>query len=381
MMNSLFSRAFYKFCRKLKLKSALYKLFPPRDARKNAEKIRPVSQKEYLNAVGYLNEINKDAHSSMICEERDIVEEYDLDVIIPVYNTKEYLSECINSVLFQKTKYSFRLIIVDDGSTDGSGEVLKNSWGRVDNVLIISRQNGGHAAARNTALMHVRARYIAFVDSDDVMAEGAIENLLSAAYANDADCVQGGYVMFSGDGEESVLYKDRECEMYGNYPNYVWGKVYKSRLWNGLCFPEGYWYEDTMAYHAFVFRIKKYFTVSPVVYRYRLHENSISHLSRFKTKAVDSLYVVLQCYRDNMSLGNVFTERNYIEQLEQILISARRLECLGGKINRAAFKVLRGYVLGLYKSFPAPKGDANLLALENAILCNRYLAYRLCVCG
>ena len=115
---------------------------------------------------------------------------YDLTIIVPVYNSENWLKECMESIVLQKTKYSFQIIAIDDGSTDRSGQIL-NQYIKNPCVEVIRQENKGYSGARNAGLERVKSKYIMFVDSDDVLLPNAIECLLSKAYLEDADIVEG----------------------------------------------------------------------------------------------------------------------------------------------------------------------------------------------
>ena len=110
-----------------------------------------------------------------------------ISVIVPVYNTKEYLSDCIESILAQTCR-DFELILIDDGSTDGSGGVCDEYAASDSRVSVIHRQNMGQAVARNAGLDHAfkngKIDWITFIDSDDSVHEEYLEALLTAAEAN-----------------------------------------------------------------------------------------------------------------------------------------------------------------------------------------------------
>lgn len=113
---------------------------------------------------------------------RDII----ISVIIPVYNAAEYLAETLDSV-FHQSFNDFELILINDGSTDGSEKIIKDySDCYPDKVISIFQQNQGQSAARNNALDYARGKYIAFVDSDDIIAETYLEKLYDAAERENA---------------------------------------------------------------------------------------------------------------------------------------------------------------------------------------------------
>ena len=89
-----------------------------------------------------------------------------LSIIVPVYNVEKYLARCIDSILAQ-TFTDFELILVDDGSTDNSGEICDEYAGKDPRIIVIHKENGGVSSARNHGLDIARGEYITFVDSDD----------------------------------------------------------------------------------------------------------------------------------------------------------------------------------------------------------------------
>src|SRR5574344_709285 len=94
----------------------------------------------------------------------------ELSIIMPVYNVKAYLDRSIKSILTQSYD-DFELIIVDDGSTDGSSEIVDGYAREDERVVVIYQQNEGVSAARNTALQVFKGRYVTFVDPDDFIAQ------------------------------------------------------------------------------------------------------------------------------------------------------------------------------------------------------------------
>ena len=111
-----------------------------------------------------------------------------ISVIVPVYNVKEYLNTCVESILNQ-TYENLEVILVDDGSTDGSGEVC-DSYAKTDaRVQVLHTKNGGQAAARNRGIEVCNGEYLTFADSDDSMEPELIETLYFAQEKSGADLV------------------------------------------------------------------------------------------------------------------------------------------------------------------------------------------------
>lgn len=122
----------------------------------------------------------------------------DVSVIIPVYNVKQYLQECLDSLLSQKGG-NFEFICIDDGSTDGSSEILVTAAKKDFRIQLIRQENLGLSAARNRGLDMARGRYVLFVDSDDRLVDDTMGNLLSLADKNNIDHVIFGVDAFIDD--------------------------------------------------------------------------------------------------------------------------------------------------------------------------------------
>ena len=125
-------------------------------------------------------------HTPRFKQDIEINPEYDLMIIVPVYNAAEYLEDCIKSLLVQETGYSYCVVFVNDGSTDESANIL-NKYAKKENVYIINKKNEGVAEARNIALKYIRGKCVLFVDADDMLMDNAIEVLMRKSVETDAD--------------------------------------------------------------------------------------------------------------------------------------------------------------------------------------------------
>ncbi len=121
-------------------------------------------------------------------------------VIIPVYNVKKYLDECVNSILNQ-TYNDFELILVDDGSTDGSAEIC-DKYLFDSRVRVIHKENGGHSSARQAGFLESKAEYCCFVDSDDFVALDFLETFNNIIQEYHPDVIESGFERFSQDKSE-----------------------------------------------------------------------------------------------------------------------------------------------------------------------------------
>jgi glycosyltransferase involved in cell wall biosynthesis len=123
----------------------------------------------------------------------------EISIIVPVYNVESYLARCLDSILTQSFS-DFELILVDDGSTDGSGEICDSYAGGDERIIVIHRENGGVSAARNTGIRAAGGKYITFCDSDDYWKKEWLDTLHSAVSSSGADLVNAGYSIIDENG-------------------------------------------------------------------------------------------------------------------------------------------------------------------------------------
>lgn len=196
----------------------------------------------------------------------------DLSVIIPAYNSAHLLGECIASVLSQSTRYGVQVIVVDDGSDDGTGELLKELK-LFDRITYIRIENSGQGYARNRGLEASYGKRIMFLDADDRLCDGAIDLLMSY----EEDIVQGGFEYMGGKKGKrlhaAAVFTDREkilsVNCYGE--GYPWGKVYRRELFSPCGFPERVHFEDNNLSFLVLPAAKSWrYVPKPVVY-YRVH--------------------------------------------------------------------------------------------------------------
>ena len=98
-------------------------------------------------------------------------------IIVPVYNVKEFLPRCVTSVDKWNTKYEYEVILVDDGSTDGSSTLCDLLKDKYSNIEVIHKPNGGLSDARNIGLLNAKGEFVIFLDSDDYLADDALETI------------------------------------------------------------------------------------------------------------------------------------------------------------------------------------------------------------
>lgn len=161
-----------------------------------------------------------------------------LSIIVPVYNTEKYLDQCIHSIINQEYK-NFRLILIDDGSTDSSGKIC-DQWAHKDRrITVYHKKNGGLMSAWKYGLMKSDTEYIGFVDSDDWIDSNMYSKLLQEAEKTDSDIIACGWISDYEDGrdniKERVEFAGRTFDAEGIrrevYPAWISGRNYK---WVGI---------------------------------------------------------------------------------------------------------------------------------------------------
>lgn len=273
-------------------------------------------------------------HSCLMHNEIDATAKYDIQVIMPVYNTAATLVRAVESVLSQRDDVSLLLTIINDGSPDNAAEVLKRYEG-IPDVEIITQPNRGFSGARNAGLRHIRARYVTFLDSDDRLAAGGLRGLFDVALRHDADIVQGGTERVAFDG--SLINRVITPEMTGRnaMTGFVWGKLYRSTLFRNVGFPEGYWFEDSLTDFILMPMARKIISVPILTYIYYVNPNGITANARHSVKILDTLWVTRRLLADRMKLGLSPTPDDYDAFLRQVIQNHKRIaRALGPKAAR-----------------------------------------------
>lgn len=200
-------------------------------------------------------------------------------VIVPIYNTAEYIEVCIRSLLDQKQS-DFEIIAIDDGSTDNSAELLERLAAGDKRLRIYRQENAGQGMARNFGLSKARGRFVAFVDSDDVVAPDFFSRIAQKLSDPELDVVSFGILFrnpagrtvatrstattFTSSGDTIFL----DAMLDRNFMSVVWNKIYRRSLLveNEITFPKLRAYEDSVFSRSVAHHARKVLYMKDILY-------------------------------------------------------------------------------------------------------------------
>ncbi|MCM1385923.1 MAG: glycosyltransferase [Bacillus sp. (in: Bacteria)] len=203
-----------------------------------------------------------------------------ISVIVAAYNIEDYVERGVNSILRQTYK-NLEIILVDDGSTDKSGQICDRLAEEDSRIVVLHKKNGGPADARNAGIAIAKGSYIGFVDGDDYIDPDMYEKMLGAMIEQQASLAVCRYRRVHKDhvedaslnravlleGQEALQYYVEEREEY-DIQNAVWNKLYQRKIVENLSFPDGKWYEDIMFATAALSRTDRCVYLDSACYNY-----------------------------------------------------------------------------------------------------------------
>ena len=211
-----------------------------------------------------------------------------ISVIVPVYKVEKYLPNCIESVQRQ-SYYNWELILVDDGSPDRCPQICDEYASHDDRIMVIHKENGRVAKARNAALRVAKGAYITFLDGDDYLHKDYMKVMLNTMTNKQVDIVQCGFVR--GEATEFPEVKIAEkITMYDNHTIFldqvativVWGKLYKRFVFDGRLVTEDKFFEDDFTTWKWYYAAKTIAVTNAPLYYYM--ENQQSTMAMHKKK-------------------------------------------------------------------------------------------------
>ena len=235
-----------------------------------------------------------------------------VSVIVPIYNTRPFLEECVRSILNQQFSEPCEVLLVDDGATDGCDVLCDELAAQDRRIRVFHQENQGLSGARNTGIDAARGRYYAFVDADDVVHPGYLQAMYDACETHDAYMAICAVEDVNEDGtsqdppeytlpaETGVFVgKDLLNRFYapnGTYYTVAWNKLYRAEVWKLLHYPEGRLHEDDFVAHRLFWRCDKVVCLDAPLYNYRLRKGSICR-TEMKPGAFDAVDGLADRYR------------------------------------------------------------------------------------
>lgn len=247
-----------------------------------------------------------------------------ISVIVPVYNVKEYLEECLDSICRQ-TYGNLEIIVIDDGSTDGSGSLCDSYQRKDERIKVIHQSNEGLAQARNQGILHAGGEYLTFVDSDDYIHIQMIENMYNAMKEYGADLVLCSHEKVRCDRKADITRRNgsidgcteelqgRDCVKLFYSEQCVdmvvaWNKLYRTVYFKDVLFPAGKIHEDEFTTYKILYPLEKCIYLKQSLYFYRQREGSITRKT-YELKTLDKIEALRErvCYFKTLGDGELYS--------------------------------------------------------------------------
>ena len=230
-----------------------------------------------------------------------------ISVIVPVYNGEKYVEECLKSLINQSMD-SLEMIIVNDGSTDKSEEILRYYTQQYNNFIYLEQKNKGLSEARNSGLQYAHGEYIVFVDCDDILPQHALTYLYTTAKETHADIVVGNVMMFDNSNNMGYYVRKNkdsaftttgkmflmqaianQCFVPMVY-NYMYHNMYIKR--NNFRFESGILHEDELWTPIVLAMAKHVSYTNEITYLYRQHDSSIMSSSKKEMRIASIAHII-----------------------------------------------------------------------------------------
>lgn len=249
-----------------------------------------------------------------------------ISVIVPVYNVENYLEDCIESVISQKNFIDIELILVDDGSTDQSSEIIRKYTENYENILGYHQENAGQSKARNRGIRLAKGEYIYFLDSDDLIPDFAMEYLYGLAVKKDLELVLFEGESFFDKSVDSMKIEDMNYERGKDYDKILNGQdlfiemtknkdFYASPclqfikknvlLENNVFFLEGIIHEDELFSYQLLMKSRKVKCIKDKLFYRRIRLNSTITSVNYERRIESLIKVIEKTIEFNTNLEDI----------------------------------------------------------------------------
>ena len=306
-----------------------------------------------------------------------------ISIIIPVYNTKDYLEKCVDSILVGDLS-DCEIILVDDGSTDNASGALCDELAEKHSgvVRVIHQQNKGLGGARNTGIDAAKGEYLLFIDSDDTVAPNSVDILKKAVSNINADIYSFNLVTDDGNGNGEPIkanrYESSEAFCVAEHPEYLLSIPSACcRLWRrnlfvetGIRFPDKVWYEDIRTTVKLFVLAERISTMDDCLYVYYQREGSIMRTDNIgrNREIIDAFEDIIGWYKEN-GYFEKYRELLCALCIENVYLSAS-VRVLKADASNPLLKEFRNYT---QQQFPEYKNNKYMANISST----RKLAYKL----
>ena len=304
------------------------------------------------------------------------MEKHKVSIIIPIYNMDKYLKKCLDSIINQTYK-NLEIILIDDGSTDNSKNIIKEYKNKDNRIFSIFQKHLGAPSARNKGIEIATGTYIMFFDSDDELNENGIEILVNGI--KDADIITGNYYEIDEKGnpiQEKIFFKNKTFQrkdlnrviLYNSIPGC---KLFKTNIIkeNNILFDNVKIEQDTNFYIKYIGMSNKFITTNAFIYKYRQTPNSISRT--YGLNIIDTITSI------NKALSFLDQNNKILSDETKALI---KISIYSGKIKKSKYfdkkcrnAILQAFIIDL-KKINTSKFDKELRKKHSRVL----LKYRMC---
>ena len=259
-------------------------------------------------------------------------------VIVPVYNVEAYLEKCVRSIL-QQTEGDFELLLVDDGSTDGSGQLCESLAKTDSRIRVIHQENQGLGGARNTGIREAKGDWLLLVDSDDWIEPEILEKSLEAGLREEADMVVFPFRSVDEEGRELAVFREdipvgrafalKERKDILLTAPVAWNKLYRTAFFRetGLVYPSRVWYEDIRTTPKLMALARRMVFIGDIGYNYLQRQGSIMNSGKVarNVEIIEAFDDVLPWFREQGLFGLYRQELEHLTVAHILLTSSVRV--------------------------------------------------------
>ena len=308
-----------------------------------------------------------------------------VSLIIPVYNVRDYLRKCLDSVAAQ-TYEDLEVIIVNDGSTDDSLEIALEYTSKYPHFRCYTIENRGLGGARNYGMEYATGEYIMFLDSDDYIAPNCVEVMVAAAVKNGSDIVSCNCYDVKEDGSVILAYKnayhnaatslETEPTILFNRHS-AWGKLYKRELMCGFSYVSRVWYEDVRLTPKLYLHAKKITYVDDSLVFYVQRKGSIMNNLNYRRnlEVIEAFEDLLNYFKSQGAYEKYRKELEFLV-IEHIAVATlARLAGGRGKERKEVLNKLRAYLASFENLYDNPYMGGMTRNRKIILWCNRHRLY------